>query len=435
MSYSSLAKLVTSYKNFYGPPNSSTTGPIKPTSKRRREEVLGLDTEMGVYNKMFKPYMWRPEKKRARQSYMSQEMKDAELSMPYFKRGKPYQDQRHLSSLSKLSIPAFSGDHMDEFGGKLDLILNNITSLYGARSPLEPFRLMFHYTGLIKSNIGPGRDYMDDVRSVIERSVYEDDVDGNQANRERDVITRSEVHNAFRVHLADETVDPVVTMVPFSLLQTHIIDSNGILKSQYADLMKGLSLSELKARVVNQHGPDSVVSLMVQLNSPEDFYNTFNPRGILASKCTGRTTPFSNGTPYQGLVTLQTAGTLHIDTEDGDDDLYEGDILDTATLYLVVEMKELVPNDNKFNYPWIRMLLTPKTIDQVESDIVMCQGGTCVKSRDGKNTKTIIKPIAQLRGSSYYASGSTSQYTKQLRDFSIIMNYRSSDLKKICFQM
>ena len=430
-----LARLASNYRNFCGPPGSRTTTPPNATSKRRMEEILGLDVECRAHNKMFRSSMWRPYKAASRKNYMRDEMKHGEISTPYLNRGEPYDNKAHLASLSDFHVPAFSGDHLDEFAGKVDLIMNTLTSLYGSQSPpLEPNKLMFHYTGLIKSHVGEGRDFLDDMRSVIRTGVYGQDQDGGQADRERSMWTRSEVHDAYRVYLADQSVEPVVTIVPFPLLQTHITESNSILKAQYVDLMRGSSYSELKSRVVSQHGPESVVSLMVQLHSPEDFMRAFAPRGILASRCTGRTTPFSAGTTYQGIVTLQTSGTLHVDTEDGDHHCQEGIKLETATLYLIVEMRKLVPNDDKFNYPWVRMLLTPKTVQQVESDIITQQNGCCVKSRDGARTKTIIKPIAQLRGSSYYVHGTGNTNARQNRDFSIIMSYRSSDPKLVCFQ-
>ena len=435
MSSSYIARLASNYKNFCGPPGSTTTAPPNPTRKRRMEEILGFDVECGAHNKMFRSTNWRPDKAASRQRYMRDEMKDGEISTPYLKRGQPFSSKTHLASLSDFHVPAFSGDHLDEFAGKIDLIMNTLTSLYGSHSPpLEPNKLMFHYSGLIKQQVGGCKDFMDDMTSVIEMGVYGQDSDGRQTEREKNTWARTEVHNAFRVHLADQSVEPVVTLVPFPLLQTHIRESNEILKSHYVDLMRGASYSELKAKVVSKHGPDSVVSLMVQLQSPQDFMRAFVPRGILASRCTGRTTPFSSGTTYQGLVTLQTSGTLHVDTEDGDHHCTQGDKLESATLYLIVEMKELVPNDEKFNYPWFRMLLTPQTIEQVESDIITQQSGVCVKSRNGARTKTIVKPIAQLRGNSYFVHTTSNTNTRQSREFSIIMSYRSSDPKLICFQ-
>jgi len=434
-SSSYIARLASGYRNFCGPPTQVSNPPPNPTRKRRMEEVLGLDVECGAYNKMFRSSKWRPDKVASRERYMKDEMREGELSTPYLKRGDPFHRSSHLAPLSDFNVPAFSGDHIDEFGGKIDLIMNTITSLYGPQSPpLEPNKLMFHYTGLIKSPLGDGRDYVDDMKYVIEMGIYGDDLDGKQADRERNAWSRSEVHDAFRVHLADQSVEPVVTMLPFNMLQSHIKESNNILKAQYAALLKGASYSELKATVVNQHGADSVVALLVQMNSPEDFMRTFVPRGILASRCTGKTTPFSSGTTYQGIVTLQTAGTLHVDTEDGDHHWMEGNKLETATLYLIVEMQRLVPHDDKFNYPFIRMLLTPKTTEQVEADIISQQGGKCVRTRDGGRSKTIIKPLAQLRGSSYYIHATTNANARQSREFSIIMAYQSSDPKYICFQ-
>ena len=429
MALNRFSELATSYSRFVGPPGAQSIG----GPKRRLEEILGYDTEMQVFNKKLCSSMWQPQMALARQTYMSDQMRHGDLSMPYVQRQSPATQHPHgpLAPLPNLQIPAFGRDRIEDISGKFDLVMNTLTSLYASDAPpLEANKLLFHYTGLMKPCSFALKEE-DHIRTVIEKNMYGK---GDNETEEHDVRGKLSVNEAFKVHMADRSVDPVVTLIPFNLLQQHIKESNKVLENQFVSQLRGRSYSDLKSAVLQQHGSHSVVSLLTQLNSPEEFYDTFLPRGILSSRCTGRTVPYSNGTPYQGVVTIQSLGTLQVDVEDGDHGYEVGTTLNTGTLYLIVEMRQLVANDDKFNYPWVQMLLTPKSFEQLEADILDEQSGRCVAARDGSRTKTIIKPIAQLKNGPYTVHAIGDVDARQYREFDIVMGLPSSEPRSVVFQ-
>ena len=132
-----ISKLATSYSHFAGPPGTQSTGGKYPLRKRRREEILSHDVETNILNKKFRSSMWRPEIASARQSYMKEQMTNSDLSMPYVQRDTPAINypRRNLAPLPPLQVPAFGKDRIEELGGKFDLIMNTLTSLYGVGPP------------------------------------------------------------------------------------------------------------------------------------------------------------------------------------------------------------------------------------------------------------------------------------------------------------
>ena len=445
MQSSLVAKIISNYDGFRGPTGAvgTSSGPVR---KRRLEEILDYNVEFGVLNGMLRSKRFRPDMASSRERYMQDEMSEGELSLPYTRRGQQLHgfQRGHLMSIPHLSIPAFGTDPVEELPGKFDLVMNTITSLYTSTSPpIEHNKLLFQFMGLNQPPYAIGEERMDEedaLTTFIQMDVYspEDSVllgDGQRRERRdlvEDLHLRQEVDEAFRLHLTGKSMDPVATLIPFNLLQQHIMESNKILQSQYGNHMKGRSLSELKSEVIDQHGRDSVVALMIHMESPEMFYDTFLPRGICSSACTGKMVPSSSG---KFIVTLQTTGTLNVDVEDGDSCYEQGTMIDNAYLYLIVEMRELISCDDKFNYPWIRMLLTSKTLDQVESDLLLEVGGNCVKSKTGQVTRTVIKPIAKIRVGPYHVHHPNEKDARQHYQFDIIMNYRSGQHRLVSFPM
>ena len=429
MTNNPIADMFQTYSNFMG------TNSNDNLKKRRLEEVLNYAVDVGFYNNLIPTKMFRPDIDKARQEYKIEN----ELSMPYTIFDKDFKN-------TQLQIPAFGKDNVEEISGKFDLITNTLTKFYDDDcAPLEHNKLLFHFIGIdnVPYSKGESQPEINIMKDVIEMNMYEKNkqlhmIDGRKVfgeDLESNIRLQKLVDESFRSQLVDKNVEPIATLIPFNILQKHIIDSNKILESQYGKLMRNSSMHDLKQNVIERHGSDSVVSVMLHMNSPEKFYDTFIPRGICSSIATGKNVPYSNGKAYGGIITIQTTGILHIDIEDGTSDYFTGDALDTAYLYLIIEMKELIPNDNKFNYPWIKMLLSPKTVQQLENDILINTKGICKKTRDGLLSTTLIKPIGKLCVGPYHVRDHNDKDGKQFAEFDIIMLYRSGKLYTISFQM
>lgn len=427
MTNNPIANMFQNYSNFMG--NNSKDN----LKKRRLEEILNYAVDVGLYGNLIPTKMFRPDIYKARKEYKI----DHELDMPYTSLGKEFK-------YTKLQIPAFGKDNVEEISGKFDLITNTLTKLYDDDcGPIEHNKLLFHFTGLDKVPYSKGecQPEMNVMKDIVEMNMYEKKkelhmIDGRKLlgeQLESTIRIQKIIDESFRTQLVDKDVEPVATLIPFNILQKHILESNRILESQYGKLMRNSSMEELQQSVIERHGPDSVVSLMLQMNSPEAFYDAFVPRGICSSIATGKNVPYSNGLAYGGIITIQITGILHIDIEDGTSEYVRGDVFDTAYLYLIIEMKELITNDTKFNYPWIRMLLSPKTIEEIENDILINTRGICVTTRDGLPSKTLIKPIGKLCVGPFHVPDHGDRDARQLAEFDIIMSSRR--LHSITFQI
>ena len=432
----SLAHSAVSYSNFAGP--SEAQNKKDAGKKRRLEEVLDLDLFLDCYGGLISTKRFRPDTSKALETFMQSQMGDGDLSLRYTHMGKELLNTVSARPIQfmPLEIPAFGTDPTDEVPlvGKFDLIVNTLTPLYGKDSPpLEHNTLLFQFMGLNRTpyTLGEDQPNNDCLQIIIESQIYHH---SDLHEGETEVRLLNSVEQAFWMHLGDTAADPISTLVPFGLLQKHITDSNELLKSQYGTQLFGEPYVNLKEKVVACHGPDSVVALMVHMDSPEMFYDCFVPRGICSSTCTGKTAPFCNGAAYRGLVTLQTSGLLDIDLGDGDKHLSAGSYLDTAYLYLIVEMKQLVPKDVKFNYPWIRMLLTPRTVDQVVEDIVFESKSKCYSTRNGSLSSTVVKPLAKLRVGPHCVGDSFTKDSQQLSQFDLLMSPGMKHCRIIPFQ-
>lgn len=439
-----LARSAVDYSNFVEPSSRD------PRRKRRLEEVLELDLFIDGYDHLLSTKHFRPDTTKALESFMESQMKEGDLSLKYTHMGRDL-----LNSLGTrpirfvpLEVPAFGTDPTEEVPlvGKFDLIANTLTPLYERDSPpMEHNCLLFQFMGLSRVAYAGGEEQPnnDVIQTVIESQVYGHEegqmLDNGVIKSCKDIETEVRLLNlveqAFWLHLGDTSVDPVSTLVPFGLLQKHIVDCNQQLKSQYSSELHAMSYTELKEKVVDHHGPDSVVALMVHMDSPEQFYDTFVPRGICSSTCTGKTTPYCNGAAYQGLVTLQVSGLMDVDIEDGDKHMSVGTSLDTAYLYLIVEMKQLVPHDPKFNYPWIRLLLTSKSIDQVQADLLLQTKGRCHLTRDSMLSTTIVKPIAKLRVGPHCVGDGFSRDCQQSSQFDLVLSPNMRRCRFVPFQL
>ena len=196
--------------------------------------------------------------------------------------------------------------------------------------------------------------------------------------------------------------------------------------------MRQESLTNLRDAVISQHGSDSIVALLLHIESPEKMATVFVPRGICSSISTGKTAAYRDKSSYQGIVTMQTTGTLNVDVEDGEQHLQDGSVMNIANLYIIFQMKELVPNDFKFNFADVQFKLTSQSIDQLEEEILRETNGKCHLSRDGKLTKTIIGKIASLRVGPYRVQSNGS--SKQLYEFDIVMASKCTSQRIITFQ-
>ena len=396
--------------------------------KRRLEEILDYDLNFGILDDIISSDLFRPDIKNARDNYVPQE-----LSLPNAKFGIGL-----LENGPDLDIPAFGKDPTEELAGKFDLMVNSLTSLYNRESmPLEPNHLMFHFQGLKRIPYCLGENHVpcNPLKTLIQMQVYEecDHIhldDGNLHlcnDLEQEIRLMDKVQESYSVLFGHAEMDPLATLVSFKQLRKHTEKSNDILRSQYASLLRNETYIGLKKKVVEQHRPDSIVALMVHLLSPEALLDTFIPRGILSSRTTGN----QQDGPHMGKVTLQTQGLLNVDIEDGDEHLPLGSMLSSAFLYLIIEMRELVPGDHKFNYPWIRMLLTNETSDQVAEDILTESKGKCVLSRNGNLTSTIIVTVGKLRVGPHHVHDPCEVDAKQFSQFDILLSQISP--KQIVF--
>ena len=344
MQMEDLSQFAILYDAFCGP--RENRGP-----KRRLEELLDYDLDFNVFNNALRSETFRPDVKRARNNYIPKE-----LSLPYAQFGMTL-----LDTGPSLEIPAFGKDGTEEVAGKFDLIINSLTSLYNRESaPLEPNHLLFHFQGLnsIPYALGENNPACDPLKALIQIQVYEecekvpldDGVFHSCNDLEKEMRLTTNVQESYSLRFGHMNMDPLATLVSFKELRKHIKSSNEILRSQYASLLRNQSYISLKDKVVEQHGPNSVVALIVHMRSPEVFLNTFVPQGVLSSKTTGKHIE----EPYQGKVTLQTQGLLNIDIEDGDQHLQQGSMLSSAYLYLIIEMNH---KDTFVTESYIQLLL------------------------------------------------------------------------------
>lgn len=430
---------------------AAAAGSGNPLKRRRLEEVLDLDLFVDGYDGVLSTKRYRPDTVRALKLFADLRGGDPgrDTALMYTRLGSQLLETVAPTPVrfAPLDLPAFGTDPTEEVPlvGKFDLIANTLTSLYDRDSPpLEHNCLLFQFMGLSRNCYARGVDQpgQDVLGMVIESQVYGGeremvlDSGAHKSCKEiqTDVRLLKSVDDAFSLHLGDTSVDPVSTLVPFALLQRHIAESNEILRTQYSVELHGMSYTRLKEKVIEHHGPNSVVALMVHMDSPELFYDTFVPRGICSSTCTGKTTPHCNGSAYSGTVTLQVSGLLDVDVEDGDKHMSLGTCMDTAFLYLVVEMKTLVPGDCKFNYPWIRLLLSSRTIDGIQEDIAVSSKGRCHPARDGTLSTTIIRPIAKLRVGPHCVTDAFSRDSQQMSQFDLVMSSNMRHCRFVHFQ-
>ena len=431
MSLDNVAHLAMVYDAFCGPSSNKEKG-----VKRRLEEILDYDLNFCMLDKTISSNSYRPDIKRSRDMYMKEEL-TSEISLPYMARGKELLgDPSGIVKLPNLSVPAFGRDSTIEVAGKFDLVLNTVTSLYTENcGPMEANHLLFQYMGLkrIPYSLGEKHPNGDPLKSIIQMEIYDerheirlDDGIAFTCNElEKEMRLMNRVHEEYSLRFGNLHVDPLATLISYRQLKNHIEETNHILQSQYLSSLRNESYIELKQKVVNQHRPNSVAALMVQIQSPEMFYDTFFPRGILSSNSTGKTVPFCDGKAYEGILTLQTTGLLNIDIEDGDQHMLQGSVLSSGFLYLIVEMKQLVPGDYKFNYPGIRMLLTDKTKEMVTQDILLETKGRCHLSRSGKLTKTIIKPVGKLSVGPHNVHDPCHVDARQYSQFDLLLSHCS----------
>lgn len=392
------------------------------------EEILNYDLNFCMIDKKVSSDDYRPDIKKARTMFTP-----FEFSLPYTSRNEELLSYGSgIIQLPDLSVPAFGKDPVEEVAGKFDLVMNTMTSLWKSKHGLlEPNQLIFQYAGLIRIPYSMGEKYPDNdpLKSIIHMEVYDDRDEIPQDDGlmyscrqlEKEMRLMSRVNDAYSLRFGNLSVDPLATLVSFKQLKCHIEETNRMLHSQYVNLLRNETYTKLKEKVVDEHGPESVEALLLHIQSPGMFYDTFLPRGILSSKSTGKTVPFSNGTAYEGIVTLQTTGMLNVDIENGDEHLSHGSTLSNGYLYLIIEMKSLVPGDFKFNYPSIRMYLTSKSVEMVADEILSNTRGRCHLSRNGKLTETIIKPLGKIHLGPHNVHDSCSVDTKQYTPFDILL--------------
>lgn len=351
-----------------------------------------------------------------------------DIDLQYFESGSklfsPLDGLSRIHLPSTFTTPAIGTDPTDELLAKFDLIACTFNPLYTPNSPsIKPNELLFQYKGLCHSPFALGEQ-------CPKNTGHFNTGDSINWNTEMSVKLRKDVNEAHSIGLSSDLAQgPVVTLVTYDHLQRHIRQCNEILKTQYASTMRHESLAKLRDIVVSQHGKDSLVALFLHIDDTEEFLNTFVPRGICSSICTGKTSSCSESSTYQGIVTIQRSGTLNIDVADADEQLPDGCELHTANLFLVIEMKQLVPYDEKFNYPTPRMVLTSLSVDQFEEELAHKTRGICPtskKSRDGRGCKTIICPIATLRVGPYRVYSNSLIKSNQMNEFDITMSLRSS---------
>lgn len=402
---------------------------ITHAEKRDYAAMQGLDVYTDIFEKNISSKHFRWEIDDAMNRYMPISYNNPSLQYAHFGEQLLSTKPPSIVSLPSLIIPAFGIDPVDETQVKFDLVASTLTPLYNASSPsIGPNTLLFHFTGLCQEPFAEGEfcPTSDSLkRCLLSQSHFSGEKERNLLQQVDESFSFGMTHNAF---------DPLATILPYKVLQMHIKAANDIMRSQYASTMRHKDLNELREAVISQHGSDSIASLMLYMNSPTKMLDTFIPRGICSSISTGKTVAYSERASYRGVVTMQTTGTLNMDVEDGDSHLPMGSQMNVANLYLIIEMKELVPNDCKFNYPSIQMKLTSQSIDELEEEKMRETGGRCYLSRNGQLTKTIIQPIATLRVGPYHVYGSSFLDSKQMHEFDITMGLQSSRPRYIAYQ-
>lgn len=354
-------------------------------------------------------------------------MSDQNISLEYFHSNRELlstsSPQMHLLRLPPtLDIPALGTDPTEELSAKFDLIASTFNPLYTPDSlSIRPNVLLFQYKGICHTPFSLGESSPQNRRPSCLKILEED--------LEISTRLRKDVNEAHSIGL-DDNQGPTVILLPYDQLKKHINESNEILRMQYASSMRHESLSKLRETVISHHGKDSIVALLLHLEDTEALLNTFVPRGVCSSICTGKTAAYTESSTYQGVVTIQRSGTLNVDVEDADQHLVDGSEMNIANLFLIIEMKQLVPLDDKFNYPSVRLVLTSHGIDQFEEELVRQkhrgQRSASVCSRDGRPAKTIIYPIASLRVGPYHVYSNPMIKRNQVNEFDITMSLRSA---------
>ena len=396
---SQAAKLAVLYDAFYGPHE-------RRGEKRRLEEILDLNVK-------YLPLLdEREDLKRARLSYVPHE-----IELPYTTRN--LFGGNNLFNLPDLTVPAFGRD--DDLAGKFDLIQNKLTKL---STPLQPNHLAFQFMGLNRIPYTQGEFHLsgDPLKAAVQMEVYDqrEEVpmdDGDMYSlRELQLESRlsKNVQANYNLLLGTPTVDPLATLITFPDLKKFQDEFNNIILSQYSKTMRGETYIRLKESVVEEHGADSVAALLVHMQSPQVFLDTFFPRGI-----------FSSGFQrLEGVVTLQTMGQLHVDIEDGDSHLMPGSMVSSgAVLYLVVQMQPLVDGECLFNYPAMKMVLSPKSTCQLADDILIRTKGRCHRTRSGKLSKTVIWPVGHLRAGPHHVYDPSKLEARQYSQFEILLGH------------
>jgi len=400
----------------------STLNGVNP-SKRSYDTMNGIDIYTRIFDTNLSSKHFRADIEEAMKRHWPISQENPALLYSHFdKELLNVKSHSFLSMPTYLDIPAYGTDPVDETQAKFDLVASTLTPLYtSASQPIEPNTLLFHFTGLSTHPFATG-----ELCPALSTDTYDND--------EKQQRLRRKVDESFSLGMNIHSMDPLATILPYKELKRHINSANEILRSQYASTMRHESLTSLCDNVISQHGSDSLVALMLQMESPEKMAKTFVPRGICSSISTGKTAAYSDKSSYRGIVTMQTTGTLNVDVEDGEQHLQDGSVMNIANLYLIFQMKQLVPNDIKFNFSDVQMKLTSQSMDELEEDIMRETGGKCHLSRDGQHTKTLIKKIATLRVGPYRVQNNSCISSKQLHEFDIIMGLKPTNERLVVFQ-
>ena len=397
-------------------------------AKRSYDTMNGLDIYTHIFETNLSSKHFKSDVEDAMKRYWPISQDNPSLLYSHFDKELLSENTHSFVTLPKLlDIPAYGTDPVDEAQAKFDLVASTLTPLYTSTShPIQPNMLLFHYTGLSTNPFATGEL----CPSVHTNKEYFDTCE----DTEKQMRLQSKVEESFSLGMNHHTLDPLATILPYKELKKHIHFANDILRSQYAFTMRHESLTNLRDTVISQHGSDSIVSLMLHMESPEKFANAFVPRGFCSSISTGKTSAYRDKSSYQGIVTMQTTGTLNVDVEDGEQHLQDGSVMNIANLYLIFQMNELVPNDFKFNFADVQLKLTSQSIDQLEEEILRETNGKCHLSRDGQLTKTIIQKIATLRVGPYRIQSNSYISSKQLHEFDIVMGSKPTGDRIVVFQ-
>lgn len=398
-------------------------------NKRGHDALDGMDVYANIFQTNISSKRFRKDIDDAMRRYMPISHDNPCLQYAHYGKELFSAKPPSIVVLPQLELPAFGTDPVEEVQAKFDLVASTLTPLYTNTSPsIKPNTLLFHFTGLRRE------PYAEGECCPTSYATKECLLSGDKGEKEKTLKLLQNVDESFSFGMNHTSIDPLATILPYHLLKNHIKTANDILKSQYACTMRDKTLTELRDAVVSHHGSDSIVSLLLYMDSTEKMFDSFVPRGICSSISTGKTAAYSDKASYRGVVTIQKSGTLNVDTEDGDSHLPEGSQLNVANLYLIIEMKELVPNDCKFNYPAIGLKLTSQSLDQLEEEKIRHTDGRCHLSRDGKLSKTIILPIATLRVGPYIVHSVSFLDSKQMHEFDVIMGLKCAIPRYIVYQ-